>query len=151
MPILNTGREPFFFSIYFGMPLLTLALFGLVAREQHRWGAFWVVAAAAALSGAFGMHTPIYPFLREHLPLLGSFRFPVKYLVVCAIALAAGAAAGWDAISTRDLARRASGTFRRGRYYAAGLALLVGILAHRRGLHLFLDPPACGSWRSRRR
>ena len=55
MPILNTGREPFFFSLYFGMPLVTLALFGFVASEQHRWSVFWVVASAAALSGAFGM------------------------------------------------------------------------------------------------
>ena len=54
----------------------------------------------------------------------------MKYLVVCAIALAAGAAAGWDAMGTRDTARRASGTFRRGRYYAAAFALLVGILAY---------------------
>ena len=31
VPVLNSGREPFFFSIYFGVPLLALACFGLVA------------------------------------------------------------------------------------------------------------------------
>jgi Bacterial membrane protein YfhO len=131
MPLLNTGREPFFFSLYFGMPLLTLALFGAIATNRRRWSLFWVVAAAAALSGSFGMYTPIYPFLREHLPLLGSFRFPVKYLVVCAMSLAGLAAAGWDAIAAREEAWQAGGSvFKRARLYAAGAALLVGVTAY---------------------
>jgi len=132
MPLLNTGREPFFFSTYFGVPLLTLALFGLIASDHRRWNLFWVVAAAAALSGAFGMYTPIYPFVRDHLPLLGSFRFPVKYLVVCAMALAAGTAAGWDAIAGRDAAWTSAGSspFKRARRYAAGGALVVGAAAY---------------------
>jgi Bacterial membrane protein YfhO len=132
MPILNTGREPFFFSLYFGMPLVTLALFGFIASDMRRWTLFWIAASVSALAGAFGMYTPIYPFLREHLPLLGSFRFPVKYLVVCAMAAAAAAAAGWDAVRARDQASLAGkGTpYRRARFYAAGFALLVGVAAY---------------------
>jgi Bacterial membrane protein YfhO len=131
MPLLNTGREPFFFSLYFGMPLLTLALFGAIATDRRRWSLFWVIAAAGALSGSFGSYTPIYPFLREHLPLLGSFRFPVKYLVISAMSLACLAAAGWDAIAAREQAWQAGGSlFKRARLYAAGAALLVGVTAY---------------------
>ena len=78
MPPLNSGREPFFFSIYFGVPLLALALFGISAGSARRWSTFWAATAAVSLIGAFGAYTPIYPFVRDHLPVLGSFRFPVK-------------------------------------------------------------------------
>jgi hypothetical protein len=124
MPPLNSGREPFFFSIYFGVPLLSLTLFGIAAGGPRRWSTFWTSAGAVALIGAFGVYTPIYPFLRDHLPLLASFRFPVKYLVVVSMAVAAGAAAGWDALS-----RSADGTsvarFVRARRGAVGVALFA--------------------------
>jgi hypothetical protein len=98
MEALNTGREPFFFSLYLGVPLLATALFGALSARDRRWTTFWAVAGAAAVIGAFGSYTPIYPFLRSHLPLLASFRFPVKYLVVFALAVAACAAAGADTL-----------------------------------------------------
>ena len=47
---------------------------------------------------SFGAYTPIYPFLRDYVPPFGMFRFPVKYFVVTAMAVAAGAAAGWDGL-----------------------------------------------------
>ena len=46
IPIVNAGREPFFFSLYYGVPLLTVALFGLVAVSRSGWGVFWAAAAA---------------------------------------------------------------------------------------------------------
>ena len=104
MPLLNGGREPFFYSVYFGVPLLTLALFGVVAGGHRRWVIFWIAAAAVGVTCAFGAATPVYPFLRDHLPLLRSFRFPVKYLVVCSVTVAAATAAGWDAIRGDDAA-----------------------------------------------
>jgi hypothetical protein len=129
MPPLNSGREPFFFSIYFGVPLLSLALFGIVAGGPRRWSTFWSAAGAAALIGAFGVYTPIYPFLRDHLPVLSSFRFPVKYLVVMGMAVAAGAAAGWDALAgTREgLSPVRVG---RARTSATAAALFVGAAAY---------------------
>ena len=129
MPPLNSGREPFFFSIYFGVPLLALALFGFVSGATRRWTTFWVGTAAIAVIGAFGTYTPIYPLLRDHLPVVSSFRFPVKYLVVVTMSIAAGAAAGWDALQgaangvmTPRLARA--------RQFAIGTALLVGGAAY---------------------
>jgi hypothetical protein len=76
-----------------------------------------------ALVGAFGGNTPVYPFLRDHLPLLGSFRFPAKYLVVGVMAVAATSAAGWDAM------RRPSDEDRRARAAGVGLALAMAAAA----------------------
>ena len=125
LPILNSGREPFLFSIYFGVPLLSVALFGLVSGGPSRWTVFWTGAGAASLLGAFGAYTPVYPFVRDHVPLLPSLRFPAKYLVISSIVVAAGAATGWEA-----MARGAEGTrFTRARRAAMGLALTIGIFA----------------------
>ncbi len=96
MPLVNSGREPFFFSIYVGVPVLALAVFGVTARPKERWTLFWAAAGAVSLLFVFFRYTPVYDFLRDHLPLLGSFRFPVKYLVVSSIVVAAMAASGWD-------------------------------------------------------
>ncbi len=78
---------------------------------------------------AFGVNTPVYPFLRDHLPILASFRFPVKYLAAFSMAVAAGAAAGWDALSAAGAARDVPAIYRRARAYAVAFALLVAALA----------------------
>jgi Bacterial membrane protein YfhO len=101
LALVNSGREPFLFSLYFGVPLLTLALFGLIAHRQARFSLFWIAVGVASLIGAFGAHTPVYPFLQRHLPLLSSFRFPAKYMVFSSLVVAVGAAAGWDTIAPR--------------------------------------------------
>ena len=121
MPLINGGREPFFFSIYYGVPLLALALFGLLAPGRRRWASFWVAAGIASLVFAFGKYTPIYPFLQRHLPLLGSFRFPVKYLVVLSMSIAAAAAAGWDALTSET-----TGSLRHSRIGAIVFAAVAG-------------------------
>jgi len=124
LPLVNTGREPFFFSLYFGVPLFAVALFGLVATGRSSWSVFWAAAGGVSIVLAFGMYTPIYPFLQAHVPVLGSFRFPVKYLVVLSMAVAAGAAAGWETI-----AGAAAGTTRRARIDAVGFALAIAVAA----------------------
>jgi hypothetical protein len=103
IPPLNSGREPFFFSIYLGPAVLGIALFGAAAGSRW-WSRFWVLAGVLGLLAAFGPYTPFYPFLQEIVPLLKSFRFPVKYLIVSTMAVAALAAAGWDALG--PLARK---------------------------------------------
>ena len=129
LPIINSGREPFFFSLYVGVPLLALAVFGLVAGGPKRWTTFWSGAAAVALVGAFGTYTPVYPFLREHLPLLNAFRFPAKYAVIAAMALASAAAAGWDALVAHASAP-AEARRLRGRTAAIALSALIGVIAY---------------------
>lgn len=126
MPLMYTGREPFFFSMYFGVPLLALVVYGLAGSGPRRWRLFWVTAGFVSLIAAFGAYTPVYPIFRDHVPLFGSFRFPVKYIVVAAMTVAAGAAAGWDALARYGAAIDAGRRFRRARSSAIGLAVAVG-------------------------
>ncbi len=129
LALVNTGREPFFFSLYFGVPLLALALLGLVSLARSSWGMFWAAAGGTSIVLAFGVYTPVYPFLRDHIPVLAAFRFPVKYLVVFSMAVAAGAAAGWDALNRNGVVRDGHSVFDRARVYAVGVALLIGAIA----------------------
>jgi hypothetical protein len=122
---LNSGREPLLFSLYFGVPLLAVALLGFVAGGPPRWTVFWTGAAAASLLSAFGAHTPVYPFVRDHLPLLPSLRFPAKYLVICSMVIAAGAATGWEAMARSGHGRPIT----RARIAAIGLSLAIGAIA----------------------
>jgi hypothetical protein len=123
MVALNSGRDPFFYSVYLGPAVLALAVFGAVASVRRRWVWFWALTSVVAVVAAFGAFTPVYPFLQAHLPLLKSFRYPVKYLLVAALAVAALVACAWDALGAREgdaLARRR---------YAAGMAAAVGLPA----------------------
>jgi len=97
---LNSGREPFFYSVYVGPAVLALACFGAISPGQRAWARFWSATAVLAVFAAMGGNTPVYPVVRDYLPVIGSFRFPVKYLVVSAIALAALAAAAWDELAS---------------------------------------------------
>jgi hypothetical protein len=124
MPLMFTGREPFFFSIYFGVPLLALCVYGLAGSGPRRWRLFWVAAGFVSLVAAFGAYTPLYSIVRDHVPLVGSFRFPVKYLIVAAMAVAAGVAAGWDALVAT--APRNERRISRARITATGLAIVIG-------------------------
>jgi hypothetical protein len=126
--VVNVGREPFFFSLYYGVPLLALSLVGLLATAHERWGTFWAAAGAFSILLALGVHTPVYPFLRDHLPLLGSFRFPVKYLVGLSMAVAVGAAAGIDAVASTSKGEQLR-VGARARFYGVGFAALVSVLA----------------------
>jgi len=142
MPLMFTGREPFFFSMYFGVPLLALAGFGLAGTGPRRWRLFWVASGFAGLIAAFGAYTPIYPLVRDYVPLVGSFRFPVKYLVVSALAVAAGAAAGWDDLAGRFTAVDQERRVRRARLTSMGFPLLVGASAGALGLACLAFPSA---------
>jgi prepilin-type N-terminal cleavage/methylation domain-containing protein len=96
MGALNFGRDPFFYSLYIGPIVLLIAAFAVVRRE--RVTAFWTLAALAFVVAALGGYTPIYPLVRNAIPGLMFFRFPVKYFVVAAFAIAVLAARGWDAL-----------------------------------------------------
>jgi hypothetical protein len=106
LPALNAGREPFFFSIYFGLPVLSLAVFGLAASGCSRWTPFWTTAGVISLLSAFGDYTPFYPFVRDHLPLLPVLRSPAKYMVMWSMVVATATATGWDSMARSSRDRR---------------------------------------------
>jgi hypothetical protein len=92
------SREPLFFSVYIGLGALVLAALAFAAPDRRRRSWFWAAVGLVALVCALGEHTPIYPALQALVPPLQSFRFPVKYLVFCIVALAALASAGADVL-----------------------------------------------------
>jgi hypothetical protein len=146
MAPLNSGRDPFFYSLYLGPAVVALAVVGAVAGRERRWARFWVVAGAAALVAAFGAFTPIYPFLQAHLPLLKSFRYPVKYLVVVALAVAALVAAAWETLATlepRDLRR---GRVATGVLTGAAVSALMALASAGLTAATLWSPTAAARW-----
>ena len=106
MTALNSGREPFYYSLYLGPLTLLLAATGLVARPRRT--APWAIIGVAFTVAALGAYTPVYPLARRLVPPLAYFRFPVKYIVVSAFAAATMAADGWAAALDRDSRRETS-------------------------------------------
>jgi len=104
MSPLNSGREPFYYSIYLGPITLALAAAGYVVQPRRNTG--WAVIAVLFLVAAMGGYTPVYPALRTLLPPLAYFRFPVKYLVVTTFAVAVLAADGWSRLSDPSMRTR---------------------------------------------
>jgi hypothetical protein len=107
------------------VPLLAVALFGLISRGLSRWTLFWFGAGAVSLLSAFGAHTPVYPFLRDHLPLLPSLRFPAKYMVIWSFVVAAAAATAWESLTRIAPGVRSTVS----RAVAIALPLTIGALA----------------------
>ena len=82
---------PWAYTNYLGLPLLTLAIIG-VLMSRRRWKNLVAAAMAVFLLIAFGRHTPIYGWLYQLGPFFKVFRYPEKYLAwfTAASALAAG-------------------------------------------------------------
>ncbi len=106
---LNSGREPFIFSIYLGVATLGLVLIALCAGGRGRAEWFWLAVACVALVCALGHYTPVYPALQRAIPPLQAFRYASKYIVFLPLALAPLAARGYDVIAAGgQKARRAA-------------------------------------------
>jgi len=127
---LNSGRDPFFYSICLSLAALLLSVLGTLSGPRRR-RFFWLSVAIAGVVLAAGEHTPVYPLLQRVVPPLRSLRYPAKFLVFASLGLAALAAIGADALQRRDAARGTStippGAFKvtLGIALAAGLALVT--------------------------
>jgi hypothetical protein len=105
MLALNSGRDPFYYTLYLGVPVALLALLAAVSRRPRTL--FWVIVIGACAVVSLGAHTPVYPFLREVIPPLRAFRFPVKYLSLSAFGTAALAAFAFEWLLEGTVPRRA--------------------------------------------
>ena len=94
MTVLNSGRDPFFYSLYVGPLVLLFAATAIALRPRR--STFWLIVALAFTVASFGGYTPIYPFARRILTPLAYFRFPVKYLTISVFACAVLVAEGWS-------------------------------------------------------
>ncbi len=89
--VIGSG-DPWLFSIYLGALWPILFYFAWRNPRRRAETITWSAIAAAGVLVALGDHTPVFPWLFEHVPGFSSFRFPEKYLFVTAfgVALIAG-------------------------------------------------------------
>jgi len=123
MTALNSGREPFFYSIYVGPLIVLLACAGAAAYPRR--SAPWLVLLVIFGIAAAGQYTPIYPAVRRLFHPLAFFRFPIKYLAVAFFALAVLAAYGCEGLYDPDRHPRIRRTAAGGGALATLFAALV--------------------------
>jgi hypothetical protein len=101
---LNSDRDPFFYSLYVGPIVFLLSMLG-VLTGQRRWRLFWLSVVIVAVLLSFGDYTPVYPTLQRIVPIVKSFRFPVKFFLFASFGLAMLAASAADSLQTRHGSR----------------------------------------------
>jgi hypothetical protein len=94
---LNSGRDPFFYSLAVGLVVLLSGVLGTLCGRR-RWRFFWLTVVVVGLVVAFGDYTPVYPMLQRMVPALRSLRYPAKFLLFASFGLAALAANAADAL-----------------------------------------------------
>jgi hypothetical protein len=112
------GREPFLASLYLGAPVLAFVL--AADRRQALVPAVW---AGGAFLLALGRHTPVHAVATAVVPVLGSFRYPVKAMAVVSLGWALLAGSGFEVWRSGWLSGR-----RRRAFWVVlgGVALLSG-------------------------
>jgi hypothetical protein len=105
MIALNSGRDPFYYTMYLGVPIVLLAACAVQTRRPGTM--FWTVVGVLSALASLGSHTPFYPLLQATVPVLKTFRFPVKYLVFTALAASILSAFAWQSLLDGELPRRA--------------------------------------------
>ncbi|HEU4521448.1 MAG TPA: hypothetical protein VFT12_05560 [Thermoanaerobaculia bacterium] len=115
---------PYLLSIYFGAPVLLLFLLGACARgepmeRRQRWLLATLAVIAVAL--ALGRYWPILAAIYDALPMLGTFRYPVKALMLGLLPIAVLAGRGASVLQASG--RIVTATF------AGGFVLVALLLA----------------------
>ena len=105
MVALNSHRDPFYYTMYVGVPIVLAGggrgALGPPARRCS--GRSRVLGCVIA---SLGPYTPVYPALQALVPPLRSFRFPVKYLSLGSFGIAMLAAMAIQWLIDRDVPRR---------------------------------------------
>jgi hypothetical protein len=159
---LNSGRDPFFYSLYVGPVVLLLSMLGALAGPR-RWRLFWLAVVVVAVVCSFGDYTPVYPALQQIVPAVRSFRFPVKFFLFASLGLAALVANAAEGLQLPAISRDSTRTARwavrvmigTGLAAAAALVTLIGLVLvvpftgarafHALGVMLDLDDPVAGA------
>ncbi len=105
MVALNSNRDPFYYTMYVGIPIVMLAAIAMLSTRPGT--RFWTVVVAVCALASLGSHTPFYPALQAVVPVLRSFRFPVKYLSLASFGVATLAAMAFQWVLDGTVPRRA--------------------------------------------
>lgn len=84
---------PYVASSYIGPFIATFAIWGLFDRTW-RWRPFVLGIFVGSLLMALGSNTPVAPFICHLSPMLAAFRYPVKLIIIPAMAIIFMAARG---------------------------------------------------------
>lgn len=141
------GREPLFSTLYVGIGALALAAMCTRDARLRHGRVFWWTVAGVALVAALGAYTPVYPALQAAVPLLQSFRYPVKYVIFVVVAVAALAAHGADALlaharSTQPMRRPALSLAAMGVGASASAILAIATVAQPEWVRMFWESTA---------
>jgi membrane protein YfhO len=104
MLALNSHREPFYYTMYIGVPVVLAA--SVAALSGRPRTVFWTVVVVACGIASLGSHTVVYPLLQQLVPPLRAFRFPVKYLSLAAFGIATLASFTIQWLIDREVPRR---------------------------------------------
>ena len=104
MVALNSHREPFYYTMYIGVPVVLAA--GVAALSGRPRTVFWTLAVVGCVVASFGQFTPIYPAMQSIVPPLRTFRFPVKYLSLASFGIAILASFTVEWLIARNVPRR---------------------------------------------
>jgi membrane protein YfhO len=91
------GREPWMRSVYLGAAAAALVAAAVAGGGRRRWGLAAVCAAFVAF--ALGNHGPLYPLVAA-VPGVSALRYPIKALLVSAMAWSLLAGCGLEAIAS---------------------------------------------------
>jgi len=130
------SREPWLHSLYLGIPAALFVLAGLLSRRPR--ARFLGLLLGVAVLFALGRNGVGYDLVSWVLPPLRMLRFPVKAMLLAALAWSPLAGLGFDASRDPEFGR--SGRFRLGVVLPAGVLLvstLAGLTLATRGAQRF--------------
>lgn len=91
---------PYILSIYFGIPLLLLAVSGATVKDDEFPSRMLAALALAGLILSIGKFLPGFRLIYE-LPFVATFRYPVKFLMIALLPIALLAGRGVEAMRGR--------------------------------------------------
>lgn len=96
------GQFAWLLSNYFGLMPLVFSISAILFVKDARIK-FWTACLFVSLALALGKHTPLFFLLYKAIPFSNSFRFPEKFMFICAYSIAFLAAFGFDYILKRGI------------------------------------------------
>jgi len=95
---------PLVLSIYFGVPLLLLAIFGAMrCRDDVEVPRVALILCAfVPILLALGQYLPGFRFIYEYVPLVTLFRYPVKVLTIALLPIALLAGCGVERVTAKS-------------------------------------------------
>ncbi len=97
------GREPYLFSCYWGLLLLSVAWCGLILAQKRWLALLLAIVGSLSVLLAMGRHAALFQGLFSSIPLFRYGRYPVKYLFVASFCIALLAGLGLDGLRTLRL------------------------------------------------